>query len=109
MVLVANETPRSAITATRSRYESLYWGYQRTHKTMISASKWRPSKTSSRLSSLLTEPPVHEGSVEHLPGMVRFATEPATEPSRADCRTSASTRGLQQNLLRADDSGPNAL
>jgi hypothetical protein len=53
--------------ATRSRYESLYWRYQRTHKTMISASKWRPLKTAARLSSLRTRASVHERSTELLP------------------------------------------
>jgi hypothetical protein len=64
----ARETPRSAIIATMSR-SVRDWRYQRTHRTMIAASKWRPLKTAARLSSLLTRPPIHERSVAHLPDM----------------------------------------
>src|SRR5450631_1321920 len=71
IVLGARETPRSPSSRRCSRYESLYWRYQRTHRTMIAASKWRPLTTAARLSSLLTRPLIHERSVAHLPDMVQ--------------------------------------
>jgi hypothetical protein len=76
----AIETPRSAIISARSRYESLYWRYQRTHSTMISASKRRPLKSSSTLSSLLAGPK-YEGLSNFCLNAARFATEPAAEGS----------------------------
>src|SRR5664280_2136815 len=42
--------PRSAIISTTSRKLSLNLRYQRTHRMMISRSKWRPLKRSSMLS-----------------------------------------------------------
>jgi len=42
------DKPRSAIISTRSRKLSLKRRYHRTHKTMTSRSKWRPSNSSAK-------------------------------------------------------------
>src|SRR3984957_9864863 len=51
IVVCARESPRSAIISTRSRKLSLERRYQRTQRTIISRSKWRPLKSSSMLST----------------------------------------------------------
>jgi hypothetical protein len=52
MVVRASGSPRSAIISTRSRKLSLKRKYQRTHRMMISRSKWRPENSSSMLFGL---------------------------------------------------------
>ena len=52
IVVCASESPRSAIISTRSRKLSLNRRYQRTHRMMISRSKWRPLKSSSTFNML---------------------------------------------------------
>src|SRR5215471_4892730 len=56
-VVWAIDRPRSAIISTRSRKLSLKRRYHRTHSTMISRSKCRPSNNSSKLRNLATALP----------------------------------------------------
>ena len=77
IVVWARDNPRSAIISTRSRKLSLYRRYQRTQRTMISRSKWRPLKRSSTLS-----PPVPPS-----PGSLPYP------------RLCLASRGLHQSLI----------
>jgi hypothetical protein len=77
--LRARDRPRSAIISTRSRKLSLKRRYHRTHRTMISRSKCRPLKSSSRptrdfpISAILCRHQTH--SIDRH----KFAPKPATE------------------------------
>ena len=53
IVVWAREIPRSGIISTRSRKLSLNPRYYRTHRMMVSRSKWRPLKRSSMLGMLV--------------------------------------------------------
>ena len=60
-VVCAIHRPRSAIISTRSRKLSLKRKYHLTRNTMISRSKWRPSKSSSKPGNpAITPPSTHQ-------------------------------------------------
>src|SRR5262245_12784585 len=76
IVVCAIDRPRSAIISTKSRRLSLNRRYQRTHRMMISRSKWRPSNSSATAFSLPIgdpQPAQHANVVDRAPP---FAPEP---------------------------------
>src|ERR1700677_2835181 len=86
-MIVVCASPRSAIISARSRKLSLYRRYQRTQRTMISRSKWRPLKSSSTLNMQVSFTKSYAAA--KYARLLIFAPQPSAKP---ELRVAAASR-----------------